>query len=281
MKATYIRRLVLAGLFAIADSAAQEPRHDPGMLIREQMGVSAAQVTSAGQRGTVLTRVFPEKETKQIGVAGLTRVRVPLTFALAQIEDIEKFKTGPAVLQIGKFSSTPASRDLRSLALEPADVSSLPKCRPGACDLKLSSEMMRATQSEIRGRRVIPAPEANGMFQDALLNYVRAFLSRGREALPIYRDKESSVGLADASAALLKDFEWIRNYGPALAAVLNRQDPVGANGGRLSVLLVLVGREVCIETRHQRYAGGHLEQPFCQPLNRLCRRKADLREPLF
>ncbi|MEP7355288.1 MAG: hypothetical protein ABI824_18810, partial [Acidobacteriota bacterium] len=151
MKATCLGPLFL--LLGTSVSIAQESRRDWSPLLREQMGVSAAQIAAAAQNGTVLSRVFPEKEKKQIGAAGVVRVRVPLKFALNQIEDIEAFKTGSAVLQVGKFSSIPVDDDLRSLVLAPADVKSLPGCRPGACDLKLTAEMLREIQSEINGRR--------------------------------------------------------------------------------------------------------------------------------
>lgn len=157
------------------------------------------------------------------------RVKVPLDFVLHRIEDIEAYKKGPAVLQVGKFQSTPEEQDLRSLQLLPADIASLPNCQPMACDVKLSADMMKQIQSQLGGRNGASARNVERAFQNVLFQYFQHYLEHGKDALITYQDKPQPVSLAEVSAGALQEFGWIRTYAPALWSRLEHQDPPDRN----------------------------------------------------
>ena len=154
------------------------------------------------------------------------RANVPLDFVLRQIEDIEAYKTGPAVLQVHKFPPTPEEQDLRSLQLLPSDIASLPNCHPMGCDVKLSADMMKQIESQIGGRQGSNAQNVSRAFQDVLFQYFHRYLEHGKDALITYQDKPQAVSLAEVSAGALQEFGWIRTYAAALWSQLEYQDPL-------------------------------------------------------
>jgi hypothetical protein len=145
----------------------------------------------------------------------------PETLA-TRIRAIADLKKSALVLAIGRFSNPPALEDLAGLSLDEADLDDIRRCRPGACDLKLSA-------SEIEALKRVSA-EAGPDWKDALqrafrrlvLERVNVYQSRGAEALSSYHDHADPVHPQDTFAAIVRDSPYLRLHVPQFAAYLER-----------------------------------------------------------
>src|SRR5206468_602666 len=69
------------------------------------------------ERGRVIRRALDGAAAGEVAVVGAVRVSARVETFVARARNIEEFKRGPDVLQIGRFSSPPQLDDLRRLTI--------------------------------------------------------------------------------------------------------------------------------------------------------------------
>jgi hypothetical protein len=79
----------------------------------------------------------------------VVHVDAPAARFIDRFGDIERFERGPGVPQIGRFGTPPRLEDLASLTLPAKDVAALKTCRPGDCDVKLSTAAMIRFRNQV------------------------------------------------------------------------------------------------------------------------------------
>jgi hypothetical protein len=132
----------------------------------------------------------------EIATAGVVRIPASKQCFLEQFKDIASFIGGSRmVVEVGKFSDPPASSDLEKLTLDPKDIDALQNCRVGACGVKLPADFIEHF-GEVDWASPDSGFQAQSLFRQLLLNYVRAYLARDGAALAEYRDKRQPVSLA-------------------------------------------------------------------------------------
>lgn len=135
-------------------------------------------------------------DKREIVTAGVIRIPASKECFLEQFKDIASFIGGSRmVVEVGKFSDPPASTDLEKLTLELKDIDALQNCRVGACGLKLPGGFIERFR-EPDWASPNSGLQAQSLFRELLLNYVRAYLARDGAALAEYRDKRQPVSLA-------------------------------------------------------------------------------------
>ena len=107
------------------------------------------------RRGQVVKHGLPSRAPGEIAVAGAVRIRAPKAAFFARVRDIARFKSGPAVLQIGRFSNPPVLDDLAALTVDKDDFD-VRSCRVGDCGIRLPAAVIERLAREID----LKAPDA-------------------------------------------------------------------------------------------------------------------------
>src|SRR5438309_10902099 len=86
-------------------------------------------------RGKVVKRGLHTSAAGEIAVVGAVRVNARKELFIERLRDIERFKRGPGVLQIGRFGDPPAVADLAPLRIGKEDLD-LRRCGVGSFDIR-------------------------------------------------------------------------------------------------------------------------------------------------
>ena len=183
--------------------------------------------------GGVFAAVLRHSRAGEVAVAGAARIPVTIDFFIARLRAIESFKSGPAILGIGRFSDPPHGQNLAHLSLQRSELDALAACRPGKCNLKLSEEMINRLRGSIP--RVGPGAGLEHEFRSALLDYVSDYTQKGTPAMIVYNDDRPPVQTSAEFIDLLRQFGWLNEFAPPLFEAL--QSGLPASGPQVDHFL--------------------------------------------
>jgi hypothetical protein len=162
---------------------------------------------------------------------GAIYVNAPPARFVERFRDVERFESGPGVPLIGRFSRIPQGDDMAALTLPISDVTALPRCRPGDCDVKFSAEAMRRFQTDVDWSSARATDHANDIFRTMILDLVHADQAVGNAALGQYDDGDEPLPVDEQFRALLANDDELPAPVPALMTYLDsypRGRPPGA-----------------------------------------------------
>lgn len=117
------------------------------------------------QRDKVVKHSVDTSAPGEIAVAGAVRVHAPKQIFLDLVRDIAKFKRGPDVMEIARFSSPPTLQDLAPLTINKEDFD--PRaCKVRDCDVRLPASVIERLPRE---------PDPAAYFKQVLLDNVIAY----------------------------------------------------------------------------------------------------------
>src|ERR1041384_1754487 len=157
----------------------------------------------ATDSGQPVVKLLPAQDKQEVAGCGLVYVQVPPETFLQSFRESMVRKSDSAILEIGRFSSTPTIDDLQSLTLEPRDIDDLKTCVAGDCKVKLSGQMIQRFQNEIDWTAPDYHSQVTLLFKNILLDYVREYLRQGDAALIEYNDKRKGISLAEETQSLI------------------------------------------------------------------------------
>jgi hypothetical protein len=195
---------------------AQHSIADLQQSLREVAAFDEADFATLAQGQTVVNPL-PTREKSEVAVCGLVGLDVPAEVFLQSFRDSMTRKSSPAILEIGRFSSTPTIDDLQSLTFEPRDLDDLKECVVGDCQLKLSATMIERLNKELDAEAPDYQIRATGLLKLMLVDYVRDYLARGDAALIKYYDKSKEVPLAHEQGALMAASTYMNNVLPEVS----------------------------------------------------------------
>jgi hypothetical protein len=177
------RRLSFVLLACAVAAAAQELDVDPAVraVLMNELRFSAGDL-AALRRGEVVKHGLPSRGPGEVAVVGAVRINAPKSGFFSRVRDITQFKSGPDVLQIGRFSSPPSLDDLAALTVDRDDFD-VRSCRVGDCGIRLPAAAIERIRREIDPKA--PDAQARGaaLFKQILLEQVTAYLAGGDRAL--------------------------------------------------------------------------------------------------
>jgi hypothetical protein len=221
-----VRAIVLVAV--VASTAHAAPFVDD--LLRRKMRFSAADLRSL-DAGAAVVKSLETPVRRELAHFGVVYIQAPTERFIERYRDIERFESGPAILQIGRFSVIPQREDLASLTLPVEDVEALQTCRPGDCDMKLSAAAMSRLRNQVNWSSPNAVRDANEVARDMILELVRMYQTNGNDALGHYDDGGESLAVAEEFRALLPNGDLLPAPVPALIAYLKeypRGRPAGA-----------------------------------------------------
>jgi hypothetical protein len=174
----------------------------------------------AVQRGEVVKKALDTRSRTELAFFGITYVNAPPSLLIQRFQDIETFKKGEAVLKVKKMSDPPSLQDFKDMTLEKTDLKELRKCKPGKCDMKLSTKMIDRIHQEIKWGEEGHDKKATELFQLMLFEYVQDYLSRGNAALIDYFDQKKPVSLSQEFKSIVQGSSYIREKLPEFYRLL-------------------------------------------------------------
>jgi hypothetical protein len=164
------------------------------------------------QAGKVVKHGLDSTAAGEVGVVGAVRINAPKAKFLARVRDIARFKSGPDVLQIGRFSRQPTLDDLAALTVEAADFDGR-KCRVGNCGVRLPAAVIQRVEREIDPGAPDVQQRAAAQFKQVLLDDVIAYVNGSPGRFEQYDDGGRPIRPLD-------EFEGVLRSSPALAALV-------------------------------------------------------------
>jgi len=128
------------------------------------------------ERGKLVKRSVDTPAYGEVAVAGAERIDAPKAAFIDRVRDIERFKRGPEILQIGRFSSPPVPSDLDRLTVDAADFD-VRSCHVGDCPVRLPAGTIRRFQDGIDPRSPDEQLRTADLFKRVLLDNVVAYES--------------------------------------------------------------------------------------------------------
>jgi hypothetical protein len=216
-----VRPALLAIVAAVAVLAAAEP---PGVapdlraILVHDFKFSPADLAEL-ERGRIVKRGLGAPTPGEIAVVGATRVDVGKDVFVERFRDIVRFKAGPDVRQIGRFSSPPALEDLASLTIDNVDFDGR-ACRVGDCGVRLPADAIRRFQKEIDWAAPDADSRAAALYKQMIFDNVLAYLAGAPARIAQFDDDERPIRPIDEFAGLLKNSPAIGDLVPGLPAHL-------------------------------------------------------------
>jgi hypothetical protein len=164
------------------------------------------------QAGKVVKHSLDSTAAGEVGVVGAVRINVPKAKFLTRVRDIARFKSGPDVLQIGRFSRQPTIDDLAALTVEAADFDGR-KCRVGNCGVRLPAAVIQRVEREIGPGAPDVQQRAAALFKQVLLDDVIAYVNGSPGRFEQYDDGSRPIRPLD-------EFDGVLRSSPALAALV-------------------------------------------------------------
>jgi hypothetical protein len=203
------------GVAAVDATPASDLQPDLLNLVSSQLRLSARDVADL-EAGRVVARGLPAAAPGEVAALGAIRIDVGRDVFLTRFRDIEHFKRGPEILEIGRFSTPPTLSDLGPLTLTRQDVD-LQDCRVTDCDIRLPAQAIVRFQHEIDWNRRDAEGHAATLFKEVLLDHVRAYVSGEPGRMTEYDDDKRVVRPVEAFAGLMNNSPYVGSLVPGLS----------------------------------------------------------------
>jgi hypothetical protein len=197
----------LGAATSLGQTSVQEFRN----VLRDRAAFTADDF-AALERGEIVVKLLPVKDKREVAVCGVVRTQAPLEASLNAFRTSMTQQNQTSILQAGTFSSPPALEDLQALTLEDRDLKDLKRCVVGDCKLKMSAAMIERFRTEVAWAAPDYRLQANSLFRQMLLDYVRDYLARGDSALIEYQDQSPAVRLDEEHRELLEASLYVNDF---------------------------------------------------------------------
>ncbi len=195
----------IAGFMAHPLHAQQRPPTLDDFLVRA-IGLTPAQIGTLA-RGTVVWRVLPTTDNRNVAVFGAVRVGVSRAALVSRLIDPARPPAAPGRLSAGLFGRPATEADLRTLSISGEDLRRLRECRPNSCDFKLPATTMDWLRTNTDWNAPDVAAVVSRHARRRLVDFVNDYARRGNVAMVVYDDR-GSVHASDALTAMLRDSSY-------------------------------------------------------------------------
>lgn len=210
------RAAILLVLCAGCAVSAQDHDIDAALraVLTKQLRFSESDLADL-RRGRVVKHGLPSRAPGEVAVVGAVRVQVPKAAFFARVRDIARFKSGPDVLQIGRFSNPPSLDDLAALTVGTDDFD-VRSCRPGDCGIRLPADVIARFAREVDVKASDAQARGALLFKQILFDDVAAYVSGGMNRMTQYDDGPRAIRPHDELEGILVNMPEIGELVPGL-----------------------------------------------------------------
>jgi len=208
---TTVRRGALLLSAALAAAIGRPAEESPlRSFLRNVIKLDDAQL-AAVDKGEVVTKLLPTPEKEEIAAFGIVKTSGTPELLLQRAREVQRFRQVPQIPEMGIFSKPPKVADLQGLHHPPDDVAALKKCKPGKCDVKLGDKGLELA-STIDWSSADAEAKATSLFDQALVDYMAAYMEGGTDALGSIMDKKDRKTRAEEYRKLLANSPYLAEY---------------------------------------------------------------------
>jgi hypothetical protein len=175
---------------------------------------------AALERGEMIVKHVPVANKREVAVFSVARLQGTPEVIMKAFGDSMAQQNSKPILRTGKLSVPPTLADMETLSLEDRDVEDLRDCVVGRCELKLSASMIGRFQREMNWSASDYKSQANRLFREMLLDYVRDYQTRGDAALIEYQDQRRAISVREEQQSLFDRLLYMPDFAPEFASYL-------------------------------------------------------------
>ena len=237
-RVNHCKRLVLSAvlglalwvtlLVAAASPAAQSVSFVNNLLRQQRFSAADLRALDAGE---AVVKSLDTPVRRELAHFGVVHINAPPDRFVDRFRDIERFERGPGIPQIGRLGIPPRPEDLAALTLPAKDITALATCRPGDCDVKLSTAAITRFRNQVNWSSPNAALQAHEVARALILELVQGYQASGNAALGRYDDRGEPLLVAEEFRALLASGNRLPLPVPGLMTYLEeypRSQPSGA-----------------------------------------------------
>src|SRR5262245_7839376 len=147
-------------------------------FFKESAGLSNVQIETV-HRGKPVATVLDSPTPDQVFVFGTIYINASPESYLQLANDFDSLRKLPGYLAIQKFSDPPQSSDLGEFTIDPQDLKELKNCKPGDCEVQLSSDAIDQFQKSVNWTAADAAGQANRLARQMALQALVAYQKGG------------------------------------------------------------------------------------------------------
>jgi hypothetical protein len=188
-------------------------------FFKQNIGLTDSEIIDI-DNGKAVAKILDSPAPSEVFVFGSVFIKAQPSAYVHMAADLDKLKSLPNYLAIGRFSSPPQLSDLSGFELDPDDVNALKDCKPGNCEIQLPAENIEQVKSQIDWSAADPTGQVNTLAQKMALEALLAYQKGGNAALGTYRDKKSPAQVSEQFHALLSRSKVLPERLPAFYSYL-------------------------------------------------------------
>jgi hypothetical protein len=192
----------------IQAGAAQDPGAARRAYLQAVVGLSSADIRHI-EAGRPVAASLDGRDGLEVVTFGAVRLRATPAAVLDNIASLHTLRRSAGVLAVGTIAAPPQPSDFQELMLDPADLASLSKCRPGACDVQLPEWAIQRFRDAVAWRSPDARQTADQLARDMAHRIVSGYMTGGHRGLDPYRDRNPSAQPGDEYANILAADQYL------------------------------------------------------------------------
>jgi hypothetical protein len=189
-------------------TAAQDSSAARRAYLEAVVGLSGADVRRI-EAGRPIAVTLDGRDGPEVVTFGAVHLRATPAAVIDHIASLKTLHRTAGAHAVGTISTPPQPSDFHALALAADDFDSLPKCRPGSCDLQLPDWAIARFQKEVPSRSPGAQDTANRLVREVAHRILTGYLSGGTAALDPLHDRAQPLRPVDEYIRLLGDDEYL------------------------------------------------------------------------
>ena len=200
----FLRIAVLFTLVGISVAPASSQTYWDVQTYFKQVGLSQDQINSITKNGQAVAVNLPSRSPAEIYVFGAVFINTTPEAYLRYYSDYSHMRQQPGYLAVQKFSTPPQISDLKGFDLDPQDIQSLQKCKPGECQVQLPARVMQDLRSTINWSAPNVNDQVDQFIQKYALQRLQEYQQQGDKILgAVLNDKGQPTNVVDQFTYLL------------------------------------------------------------------------------
>lgn len=188
-------------------SAAQDSTPARRAYLEGVIGLSASDVRRI-DAGRPVVATLDGRDGPEVVTFGAVHILAPPSAVLDHVLTLQTLRRTVGALAVGTISTPPQLSDFQALTVTPDDLESLPKCKPGSCDLQLPVwAIHRFREGGFRG----PGGQntADSLMREVAHRIFTGYLSGGQAAMEPYVDRAQPLRPVDEYVRLLSAHQYL------------------------------------------------------------------------
>jgi len=171
-------------------------------FFKQDIGLKDSEIADI-DHGKAVAKILDSPTPSEVFVFGSVFIKAQPSAYVHIAVDLDRLKSLPNYLAIGRFSSPPQLSDLSGFELNADDVNDRKKCTPGNCEIQLPAENIDQFKTQIEWSGPDVAGQINSLAKKMVLEALVAYQKGGNVALGTYRDKKSPAQVSEQFRMLI------------------------------------------------------------------------------